>query len=49
MMDPVSGFLDHYVLDPQDQLSRPYVIWGTAHLAYWRDPVFYRFVAERLL
>ncbi len=48
-MDPVSGFLDHYVLDPQDQLSRPYVIWGSAHLAYWRDPKFYHFVAERLL
>ncbi|MBI4574173.1 MAG: hypothetical protein HY713_12940 [candidate division NC10 bacterium] len=48
-MDPVSGFLDHYVLVPQDQLSRPYLLWGTAHLAYWRDPVFYRFVAERLL
>ncbi len=48
-MDPVSGFLDHYVLDPQDQLSRPYLLWGSAHLAYWRDPVLYQVVAERLL
>lgn len=48
-MDPVSGFLDHYVIDPNDQLSRPYLLWGAAHVAYWRDPEFYRFVAERLL
>lgn len=48
-MDPVSGFLDHYVLAPKDQRHRPYLIWGAAHLAYWRDPGFYRFIAERLL
>ncbi len=48
-MDPVSGPLDFYVLDPDDQLSRWYPVWGLAHLDYWRDPKFYAFVGDRLL
>jgi hypothetical protein len=48
-MDPVSGFLDHYLIDRGDQRHRWYGVWGAAHVAYWRDPKVYRFIAERLL
>lgn len=46
--DPISGFLDHYVLDPADQLG----VRGVplvAHVQYWGNPELYRFIAERLL
>lgn len=48
-MDPVSGLLDHYVIEPADQRHLWYPTWGAAHVAYWRDARFYRFAAERLL
>ena len=48
-MDPVSGFLNHYLIDRRDQQHCWYGLWGVAHVAYWRDPKFYRFIAERLL
>lgn len=49
LMDPVSGPLHFYRLKEEDRVRRWYWIWGYAHLAYWKDPVLYRLVAERLL
>jgi hypothetical protein len=48
-MDPVSGPLSFYRLDPPDRLRRWYWIWGIAHLAYWNDPKLYEATAERFL
>lgn len=48
-MDPVSGPLDFYELEDEDQRERWYWVWGAAHLAYWSDDKFYEFVAKRLL
>ena len=45
--DPVSGYLNFY--DVEDQLHRWYPVPLLAHLAYWRDPEFYRYFAEHLL
>src|SRR5262249_44430851 len=46
-LDPVSGPLRFYDVDYT--LSRPYLIWGLAHLRYWSDLKFYEFLATRLL
>ncbi|MGH9861881.1 MAG: hypothetical protein ACRD35_00495 [Candidatus Acidiferrales bacterium] len=46
-MDPASGKLDFYQVD--QQRWRPYIIWGLAHLSYWKDPQFYSFVASEFL
>jgi hypothetical protein len=48
-MDPVSGPLSFYRLEPADRLRRWYWIWGRAHLAYWNDPRLYEATAERFL
>jgi hypothetical protein len=47
-MDPVSGQLRFYDLPKDDRLRLWYWLWGVAHLQYWRDPRFYKFVAERM-
>jgi len=47
LADPVSGYLNFY--DVPRQLHRWYPIPLAAHLNYWRDAEFYRFVAEGLL
>jgi hypothetical protein len=48
-LDPVSGPLHFYRLEPGDRERRWYWLWGAAHLAYWSDPEFYAWIAERLL
>jgi hypothetical protein len=48
-MDPVSGELRFYRLPEEDRLHLWYRLWGVAHLAYWGDPRFYRFLAGKLL
>jgi len=48
-LDPVSGPLHFYRLEPADRKRRWYWLWGAAHLAYWSDPEFYAWIAERLL
>ncbi len=48
-MDPVSGPLHFYRLEPADRLRCRYWIWGLAHLAYWNDQRLYGTIAERLL
>ncbi len=48
-MDPVSGKLDFYDIHPEDQVHRPYKVWGLAHLDYWEDPGFYEAVGKKFL
>ncbi|HTQ59879.1 MAG TPA: hypothetical protein VMI32_06640 [Candidatus Solibacter sp.] len=48
-MDPVSGRLNFYELDCDNQQAFPYRIPGLAHLSYWGDPNFYAYFAPRLL
>ncbi|HEX9225015.1 MAG TPA: hypothetical protein VF860_16925 [Candidatus Acidoferrales bacterium] len=48
-MDPVSGELRFYELREKDRLHLWYWRWGLAHLAYWGDRRFYRFLAGELL
>lgn len=56
--DPISGYLDFYrpagpdaapPADAQLECAYPIWRWGYAHLMYWRDPAFYRYVADRVL
>jgi hypothetical protein len=48
-LDPVSAHLNFYRLDPDDQDWFWYWVPGLAHLGYWSDPKFYKFVGDRLL
>jgi hypothetical protein len=48
-LDPVSARLDFYRLEPDDQDWFWYWVPGLAHLGYWSDPKFYKFVGDRLL
>ena len=48
--DPVSGHLDFYSIDSQDNvrldLPQP---WGVAHTGYWKSKEFYEDIAKRFL
>ncbi len=48
--DPVSGHLDFYTIDDQDniELNLPQS-WGVAHTGYWTSKEFYEKIVERFL
>jgi len=48
-MDPISGRILFYVLNPEDQLSLSHMTPFVAHVQYWERSDFYTFLSSKLL